>query len=452
MAAHRGGDREGLRARLATVGNRRRPGARATVGLQGGHVPEEVLHRDLPLLRGSRLHGPARGAVSVPRTIEPLLGRVLARVTVEASGIDFSHAPPRLRLRPDDLSTEGRVYYIGPRADAAAGAGEARHLGATRRGHASAGVARHRSPVSRRAFSPATVRCYSFEEVFAEKIRAMAQRARPRDLYDIVNLFRRNDLRLYPEVIRLTLEREMRRQEHRRPDRRGLHRLAAARRRWRPTGPTCSATSCPHCRRSGVPRELPVSSAGSTARSSSRHCRQCRSRPTRTLVVTAANGRDLAGWGAAGDACASPPPTTSSSSSTTTGGRVSSSRTHFAAPVLDASSFTPSAPTEAAIAHTAWTRSTVYGSRPTPFTPRFPIEFSAHGPLHAPAQSRSSIAVRSPRSQSRRRPYGQREYIYACSVCGREFVHTRRSGALRKHKDTYGYPCRGRSGRYVGTR
>ena len=29
---------------------------------------------------------------------------------------------------------------------------------------------------------PATVRCYSFEEVFAEKIRALAERTRPRDL------------------------------------------------------------------------------------------------------------------------------------------------------------------------------------------------------------------------------------------------------------------------------
>ncbi len=45
------------------------------------------------------------------------------------------------------------------------------------------------------------VRCYSFEELFAAKLRAMAQRGRPRDLYDIVDLFRRNDLRLYPEVI-----------------------------------------------------------------------------------------------------------------------------------------------------------------------------------------------------------------------------------------------------------
>src|SRR5437763_1240731 len=35
------------------------------------------------------------------------------------------------------------------------------------------------------------VRCYSAEELFAEKLRAMTERSRPRDLYDIVNLFRR---------------------------------------------------------------------------------------------------------------------------------------------------------------------------------------------------------------------------------------------------------------------
>lgn len=36
--------------------------------------------------------------------------------------------------------------------------------------------------------------CYSYEEAFAEKIRALAERARPRDLYDIVCLFRNKPL------------------------------------------------------------------------------------------------------------------------------------------------------------------------------------------------------------------------------------------------------------------
>lgn len=32
--------------------------------------------------------------------------------------------------------------------------------------------------------------CYSFAEIFAEKIRALSERARPRDLYDVVHLYR----------------------------------------------------------------------------------------------------------------------------------------------------------------------------------------------------------------------------------------------------------------------
>ncbi|MEI8328682.1 MAG: nucleotidyl transferase AbiEii/AbiGii toxin family protein [Chlamydiia bacterium] len=30
---------------------------------------------------------------------------------------------------------------------------------------------------------------YSYEEIFAEKLRALAERARPRDLYDVVHLY-----------------------------------------------------------------------------------------------------------------------------------------------------------------------------------------------------------------------------------------------------------------------
>ena len=39
-----------------------------------------------------------------------------------------------------------------------------------------------------------TAYCYSYVEAFAEKIRALAERARPRDLYDIVCLFRNKSL------------------------------------------------------------------------------------------------------------------------------------------------------------------------------------------------------------------------------------------------------------------
>ncbi len=38
------------------------------------------------------------------------------------------------------------------------------------------------------------VQCYSYEEVFAEKVRALAERARPRDLYDVIHLYRNDHL------------------------------------------------------------------------------------------------------------------------------------------------------------------------------------------------------------------------------------------------------------------
>ncbi len=49
---------------------------------------------------------------------------------------------------------------------------------------------------------------YSFEEVFAEKMRALAERQRPRDLYDVVHLYRRQDLQPDRAIVRSTLSRK----------------------------------------------------------------------------------------------------------------------------------------------------------------------------------------------------------------------------------------------------
>jgi predicted nucleotidyltransferase component of viral defense system len=47
-----------------------------------------------------------------------------------------------------------------------------------------------------------TVRCYAYEEVFAEKVRALGERTRPRDLYDVINLFRHGEFRPAAAVLR----------------------------------------------------------------------------------------------------------------------------------------------------------------------------------------------------------------------------------------------------------
>ncbi|MFN7096787.1 MAG: nucleotidyl transferase AbiEii/AbiGii toxin family protein [Gammaproteobacteria bacterium] len=48
--------------------------------------------------------------------------------------------------------------------------------------------------------------CYSFEEVVAEKIRALGQRARPRDLYDVILFYRNKKIINNRQLIYLILE------------------------------------------------------------------------------------------------------------------------------------------------------------------------------------------------------------------------------------------------------
>lgn len=132
-------------------------------------------------------HGPLE-----PDALLPVLIELLDTVE-QQTGIGLTGRPPVVRLRPDGRSAEGRIYYRGPRG----APGEARvKLDLT---YDEIVV----EPTVRRAIAhayddalpaDATVNCYAFVEVFAEKLRALGQRTRPRDLYDVVNLYRRADL------------------------------------------------------------------------------------------------------------------------------------------------------------------------------------------------------------------------------------------------------------------
>lgn len=63
-------------------------------------------------------------------------------------------------------------------------------------------------PYSDKPEAGINVRCYAFEEVFAEKVRALAERERPRDLYDVVHLHRHDELQPDRNVIFTTLQRK----------------------------------------------------------------------------------------------------------------------------------------------------------------------------------------------------------------------------------------------------
>ena len=50
--------------------------------------------------------------------------------------------------------------------------------------------------------------CYAYEEVFGEKVRALGERARPRDLYDVINLYRHDEFQPQPAAILDLLKRK----------------------------------------------------------------------------------------------------------------------------------------------------------------------------------------------------------------------------------------------------
>ena len=130
------------------------------------------------------------GGPGDPGQVIPLLKTALERV-YEESGIDFQARDPVMRVRPDGRSAEGRIYYRGPRN--APGVASIRIDLTMAEKVVQPTVLR---PIAHQYPDPlplpAEVRCYSFEEAFAEKLRAMGERARPRDLYDIITLYRRS--------------------------------------------------------------------------------------------------------------------------------------------------------------------------------------------------------------------------------------------------------------------
>ena len=86
-----------------------------------------------------------------------------------------------------------------------------------------------------------------------------------------------------------------------------------------------------------------------------------------------------------------------------------------------------------------------------PFTPKYAVELSAAGPLSAPPTTIRTGGIRSVRPRSTTSRYGPK-YIFECSYCGKKFTHKTNDSKLGKHKDKQGYPCPGRTGFYVTTK
>jgi predicted nucleotidyltransferase component of viral defense system len=379
------------------------------------------------------------------------LSRVLTRVQ-EASGIDFSIREPVVRSRPGATSLEGRIYFRGPRA--APGPASIKVDLSTAEVVVRPPVLRTIShPYPDALPGPAVVRSYSFEEVFAEKLRAMGERGRPRDLYDIVNLYWRPDLRQHGELIRSTLEEKCRTKGVAVPT---MTLVAAAQTRaeleseWENMLGHQLPALPPFGQFWG---ELPGLF----------DWLEGKAEPEVPAAIALEPGEE-AGW--------SPPPTV-----WTWGAGVSLETVRFAAAnrlcvelgyqrsvrVIEPYSLRRSRAGHLLLhavkadtrQHRSYRVDQIQSVRVTtrPFRPVYAIEFAAAGPMSAPSTARRSTGrtVGLARRSSRPRRSTGTVYILECPVCRRQFRRTTRNTALNPHKNEYGERCHGRRGSIVAT-
>ncbi len=386
------------------------------------------------------------GAPASEQEVATALGPMLARVQ-EASGIDFGVRDPRLRVRPDGASMEGRLYYRGPRRNPEA---------ASIKLDLSMSEAVVRPPVLRpisHAYpdalpAPATVRCYSFEEVFAEKLRAMGERGRPRDLYDTVNLYRRRDLRLHPHEIRLALVDKCETKGVVVPTFDAVERAATRAEletEWgNMLGHQLPALP-PFDQFWGELAGLFAWLAGEAV--------------LEEALPIAAGSDDDPGW--------TPPATAwvwGSGSALETIRFAAVNRlcvelgytgTHrviepYSLRRSRAGALLLHALRAGTSEHRSYRADLIQSARVTtrPFRPVYAIEFGATGPIPAPATVRRGTGLR----RSRRPASGSGPvYVIECPSCERQFRRTTRSTTLRAHKDAYGDRCYGRRGLLVDT-
>ena len=90
----------------------------------------------------------------------------------------------------------------------------------------------------------------------------------------------------------------------------------------------------------------------------------------------------------------------------------------------------------------------------TPFVPKYAVELTPSGPVSAPRLTRSSSSISLPGSTGSRNRVSRSgpTYVIECPYCGKKFNRKKLSTKLNPHKDKDGYPCTGRNGYHVDTK
>ncbi|HEC13315.1 MAG TPA: WYL domain-containing protein [Acidiferrobacteraceae bacterium] len=307
------------------------------------------------------------------------------------------------------------------------------------------------------------VQCYSYEEVFAEKIRALAERERPRDLYDVVHLFRHTSERPDRTSVLRTLEEKC--------AFKGIEVPTMANLEGRPERAELEAewaNMLAHQLPALPPfeqfwSELPAvfdwlygaveKAASKSIPPDKRYVMDKAWRPPPMVQAWHAKvPLEIIRFAAANHLCVN----LAYQGSQRLIEPYSLGRTQDGNLLLHAVKHQTGEPRSYRVDR-------IEGAEATqePFVPRYAIEFSASGPLSAPATARRSIGANPFRTStltSRRTPrrskapsYGPK-YVHQCTLCGKKFTRKSNSTRLNPHKDKQGYPCPGRTGMYVTTK
>ena len=291
------------------------------------------------------------------------------------------------------------------------------------------------------------VQPYAYEEAFAEKIRALAERTRPRDLYDVINMFRNADARPTASVLLNVLRQKCDFKGIALPDLKALERhksnlegawdamlkhqlpaLPPVQEFWEQLleffewlyGRATPVIPAPYTRAVGeeLIRErvlrLPISEAVRSYleiirfAASNRLCVELDYKSSTRMIEPYSLRRSRAG--------------------------------HI---ILHAHNVDKNE-------HRSYRVDRIQGARVTDktFIPRFEIELTPTGPVVI--KPTATRATSNPTRRARSSPSGP-TYVYECSFCGKHFKRRKQTMTLNPHNDKGGYPCQGRYAQWIDT-
>jgi len=294
---------------------------------------------------------------------------------------------------------------------------------------------------------------YAYEEAFGEKVRALAERTRPRDLYDVINLFRNTEARPSPPVLRDVLRQKcefkginiprLEDLELHKPDLEGAwdHMLGYQLPAVLPVESFWNAL--PEFftwMETGIAPEVPAAyqlAAGETV---------LRERTLHLPVSGIARSYlEVIRFAAANRTCIDLDyrGTLDYRATIRRIEPYSLRRTRDDDIILHAFDTDKNG-------HRSYRVDRMSGASTTnqTFVPRYQVELSPQGPVSIPPTASRETRL-APRSTTR---HTGPQYVYECSYCNKKFYRKTRTSRLNPHKDKDGYPCSGRDALYVDTR